>query len=171
MSNTVTAATPDMERGWYEQAMRQMPGTTQEVPTVRFYLDAGRTRWWERLLGFTRKEGVPKDLFGGAKEEGGICVGDGWSPPGQELAEGDLCYMVEGILAAIALHHCGLKTVAVFSCALFPSAFIEAHSKLRIHWVVALDSDKAGKDWAKKHHARLKAMGELASVCILPEEE
>lgn len=156
-------------RSWYEQAMHQIPGTTQGVPTVRFYLDAGRTRWWERLIGRTGKEGAPKALFGGAKKEDGtLYAGDVWSPPGQELADGDRCYMVEGIFHAIALHHCGLKAVAAFSCTHFPSTFIEAHSKRRIRWVVALDSDKAGKDWAKKHHARLKEMGELASVCMLP---
>lgn len=155
-------------RGWYEQAMHQIPGTADGIPTVRFYLDPGRTRWWERLIGRTGKNG-PKALFGGAKKaDGTLYAGDVWSPPDQELQDGDTCYIVEGIFHAIALHHCGVKAVAAFSCSHFPTAYIESNSKRRIKWVVALDSDKAGQNYSAKHHARLKELGEAASVCLLP---
>jgi len=157
-------------RGWYEQAMHQIPGTTIGIPTVRFYLDAHRTRWWERLIGRTGKDKGPKALFGGAKKnDGTLYAGDVWAPPGQTLNDGDRCYIVEGIFHAIALHHCGKKAVAAFSCSHFPAAFIESNKKRSIRWILALDSDKAGVAAAKKHHARLKEMGELASMCLLPQ--
>lgn len=156
-------------RGWYEQGAYQIPGTTEYIPTVRFYLDEGRTRWWERLIGRNGKDGQKAHFDGKRKEDGTLFQGDHWAPPGQELADGERCFIVEGIFHAIALHHCGIKAIAAFSCSHFPAKLIEQHKGRGIRWIVALDSDKAGKDWAKKHHKRLKEMKELASVCLLPE--
>ncbi|ABM28502.1 toprim domain-containing protein [Nitratidesulfovibrio vulgaris] len=156
-------------QGWYEQAAWPVPGTTDHIPTVRFYLDEGRTRWWERLIDRTKKDGQKANFGGRKKDDGSLFSGDAWTPPGMALEDGDRCFIVEGIFHAIALHHAGYKAIAAFSCSHFPSTFIEANAKRRIRWVVALDSDKAGREWARKHHARLKQMGELASVCLLPD--
>jgi hypothetical protein len=156
-------------QGWYEQAAWPVPGTTDYIPTVRFYLDEGRTRWWERLIDRTKKDGQKANFGGRKKDDGSLFSGDAWTPPGMALEDGDRCFIVEGIFHAIALHHAGYKAIAAFSCSHFPSTFIEANAKRRIRWVVALDSDKAGREWARKHHSRLKQMGELASVCLLPD--
>ncbi|WP_027369178.1 toprim domain-containing protein [Desulfocurvibacter africanus] len=156
-------------RGWYEQAAYQIPNTTEYIPTVRFYIDEMRTRWWERFLGRNGKDGQKAHFGGQRKEDGTLFQGDSWAPPGQELADGERCFIVEGIFHAIALHHCGIKAVAAFSCNHFPSQIVEQHKGKGIRWVVALDSDKAGTGWAKKHHKRLKEMNELASVCLPPE--
>lgn len=155
-------------RGWYEQAAYQVPGTTEYIPTVRFYLDEGRTRWWERLIGRNGRDGQKAHFGGQRKDDGTLFQGDHWAPPGQELEDGERCFIVEGIFHAIALHHCGIKAVAAFSCNHFPSQVIERNKGKDIRWILALDSDKAGKDWAKRHHKRLKEMKELASVCLLP---
>jgi hypothetical protein len=156
-------------RGWYEQAAWPVPGTTEYVPTVRFYLDEGRTRWWDRLIGRTKKDGQKAHFGGKRKADGTLFQGDVWTPPGQEINDGDRVWLVEGIFHAIALALCGHKVAACFSCNHFPATFIQAHKGRRIRWVLAMDSDKAGGGWAKTHHKTLKTMGELALVCMLPE--
>ncbi len=50
-----------------------------------------------------------------------------------------------------------------------PDAYIEENKGKGIRWVVALDSDKAGQKFSRAHHKRLKALGELATVLLLPE--
>ncbi len=156
-------------RGWYEQAAWAVPGTTDHVPTIRFYLDAARTRYWERLIGRTKKDGQKAHFGGKRKEDGTLFQGDVWAPPGQKLEKGDRCFLVEGIFHAIALHHAGQKAAAQFSCNHFPETYIEAHKGKGVHWVIALDSDKAGKKYAQTRHKRLKELGELATVLLLPE--
>lgn len=156
-------------RTWYEQAAWPIPGTQDYIPTVRFYLDEGRTRWWERLIGRTKKDGKKAHFGGRRKEDGSLYAGDAWVPPGQSLEDGDRCFIVEGIFHAIALVHAGYKAIAAFSCGHFPATYIEANAKRRIRWTLALDSDNAGKTASKKHYARLKADGELCSMCLLPE--
>ncbi|EGY27641.1 putative phage protein [Desulfovibrio sp. A2] len=156
-------------RGWYEQAAWPVPGTTDYVPTVRFYLDEGRTRWWDRLIGRTKKDGQKAHFGGKRKDDGTLFQGDVWTPPGQQINDGDRVWLVEGIFHAIALALSGHKAAACFSCNHFPAAFIQAHKGRRIRWVLAMDSDKAGSKWCKTHHKTLKAMGELALVCMLPD--
>ena len=158
-------------RGWYEQATHQVYGTTTYIPTVRFYLDAQRTRWWERLIGRTGKDGKgAKALFGGRKKEDGTLYrGEAWMPPGMTIEKLDRVFIVEGIFHAIALYHAGYKAVAAFSCNSFPADFITAHAKKSVKWTVAMDADAAGSRWAKRHYKKLKDMGELASVCLPPK--
>lgn len=157
-------------RGWYEQAAHQIPHSTTYIPSVRFYLDAHRTRWWERLMGRNGKDGKgAKALFGGRKkEDGSLYRGEAWMPPGMTIEKLDRVFIVEGIFHAIALFHAGYKAVAAFSCNSFPDAFIAAHAKKSVKWTVAMDADAAGSRWAKRHHKRLKDMHELASVCLPP---
>lgn len=156
-------------RGWYEQAAWAIPRTTDHVPTVRFYLDQERTRYWERLIGRTKKDGQKGHFGGKRKEDGTLFQGDVWAPPGQALERGDRCFLVEGIFHAIALHHAGHKAAAQFSCNHFPETYIAANKGKGIHWIIALDSDPAGKKFFRPHHKRLKELGELATVLLLPD--
>lgn len=158
-------------RGWYEQETHQVPHTTIFLPTVRFYLDAPRTRWWERLIGRSGKDGKgAKALFGGKKKDDNTLYrGEAWVPPGMTLEKLDRVFITEGIFHAIALHHAGYKAVAAFSANSFPHDFIAAHAKKGIKWTVAMDADGAGSRWAVKHHKRLKEMNELAAVCLPPK--
>lgn len=157
-------------RGWYEQAFYQFSGTTHGTPTVRFYLDAQRTRWWERLIEVKHGDAHHKAHFGGRKkDDGSFYKGDVWQPPTMTIERGDSIYLVEGIFHAIALFHAGKKAVATFSCNHFPSSFIEEHKKSGVTWIVALDSDEAGEKKAKKFHKQLKDMGLPAYVAIPTE--
>lgn len=156
--------------GWYEQAARQVPHTTSFIPTVRFYLDAGRTRYWDRLIGITGKGDGAKALFGGQKKaDGTLFKGEVWAPPNFTLDKLERCFIVEGIFHAIALQLAGHKAVAAFSCNHFPDAFIKSHAGKNVKWLVALDSDKAGEHHARTHYKKLKDLKELAYVCLPPK--
>ena len=156
-------------RGWYEQGSYPIHNTDQYIPTVRFFLDAARTRWWERLIGRKGNNGNKASFGGKRKDDGSLYRGDAWTPPGMTIEKLDRVFLVEGIFHAIALYHAGFKAVACFSCNTFPDDFIKAHSAKSVKWTVAMDADAAGSRWAKRHHQRLKQMGELASVCLPPK--
>lgn len=156
-------------RGWYEQGACPIHGTDQYIPTVRFYLDAARTRWWERLIGRKGNNGNKANFGGKRKDDGTLFRGDAWIPPGMAIEKLDRVFLVEGIFHAIALYHAGFKAVACFSCNTFPDVFIKEHAAKSVKWTVAMDADAAGSRWAKRHYQRLKQMGELASVCLPPK--
>lgn len=157
-------------QGWYTQEATRT-AKNEYCPSVRFYLDEGRTRFWERLIGRTKGDGNGKKahIGGTRKPDGSVFKGDVWTPPGMELEEGEQCFLVEGIFHAIALHHEGLKAAAAISCNNFPTNFIEAHKGKKVRWTLALDGDKAGRKYMKRHAAKLKAMGEAVEVCLLPD--
>lgn len=153
-------------RGWYEQGSYPIHNTDQYIPSVRFYLDAARTRWWERLIGRKGNYGNKASFGGKRKDDGSLYRGDAWTPPGMTIEKLDRVFLVEGIFHAIALYHAGFKAVACFSCNTFPHEFIKAHAAKSVKWTVAMDADNAGSRWAKRHYESLKQMGELASVCL-----
>ena len=155
-------------RGWYEQASHQIPNTQTYYPTVRFYLDPHNTRYWERFIEGANKDGKKAHFGGKRKPDNTLYRGDVWAPPGFTLSRLEECYIVEGIFHAIALYHAGIKAVAAFSADHFATAFIEAHKKKGVKWVLALDSDNAGRKGMRKHHKLLKQMGELSGVCLIP---
>lgn len=153
-------------RGWYEQCSYPL-GNGQDVPTVRFYLDAAKTRFWERIIGKGR-DGQKAHFGGKRKEDHTLYKGDVWAPPGFTLERLEECFIVEGIFHAIALFHVGVKAVAAFSCNNFPQNFFEQHAQKGVRWIWALDPDPAGKSGMRKHHKQLKNMGELSTVCLAP---
>ncbi|WP_051249656.1 toprim domain-containing protein [Maridesulfovibrio zosterae] len=158
-------------RGWYEQQSLQLPGTNEFCSTIRFYIDAERTRYWERLIDKTKKDGRKAHFGGRRKKDESIYRGDAWTPPGQELKEGDKCFWVEGIFHSIALHHHNYRSFAAFSCSHFPVNFIEKHKGRGVKWILALDSDKAGTEAVHKHARKLRIMGEKYEVYLLPENQ
>ncbi|MBI9109890.1 toprim domain-containing protein [Maridesulfovibrio ferrireducens] len=158
-------------RGWYEQQAYQIPRTNQHCNTVRFYFDKERTRYWERLIDKTKKDGQKANFGGQKKQDGTLYKGDAWTPPEQELKEGDKCFLVEGVFHSIALHHHDKKSAACFSCNNFPKNFIEQHKGKGIIWILALDGDKAGMDYSRKHARKLRVMGEKYEVYQLPEKQ
>ena len=155
--------------GWYDQEAHGLKGSGEWVPTVRFYLDAERTRYWERLIGKTKADGQKAHVGGKRKADGSIFRGDAWVPPGQTLKQGEKCFITEGIFHSIALEHTGRKVAAAISSSNFPSNFIKAHKGRGIVWVLALDGDKAGRKYMTKHHRQLKAMDEHVEVCLLSD--
>lgn len=153
-------------RGWYEQGGYPL-GNGQTLPTVRFYLDAEKTRFWERIIGKGR-EGQKAHFGGKRKQDHSLYKGEVWTPPGFALERLEECFIVEGIFHAIALFHAGVKAVAAFSCNNFPQLFFEQHAQKGVKWIWALDPDAAGKTGMRKHHQALKGMGELSTVCLAP---
>lgn len=158
-------------RGWYEQAAYTFPGTNIMCHTIRFYLDKAKTRYWERLIDKTKKDGQKNNIGGQRKADGSVFKGDAWFPPGLTLEKNDRCFLVEGIFHSIGLLHHEIKAAAGFSCNNFPINFIEEHKGKGITWVIALDGDPAGRKWAKAHAKRLKKMGEKFQVLILPDND
>jgi hypothetical protein len=154
-------------RTWYDQESYRITETGEAVPTVRFYLDPERTRFWERLIGKTKADGQKAHVGGKRKANGEVFRGDAWTPPGQELQPGDKCFITEGIFHAIALEHAGKKVAAAISSVNFPSELIEANKGKGIVWVLALDGDKAGRRYMEKHRKTLLGMEEKVEICLL----
>ncbi|MGB3222507.1 MAG: toprim domain-containing protein [Desulforhopalus sp.] len=158
-------------RSWYDQEGHRLKESGEFVPTVRFYLDKERTRYWERLIGKTKADGQKAHIGGKRKSDGSLFRGDAWTPPGQELKEGDECYITEGIFHAIALEHAGKKVAAAISSVNFPSNLIESNKEKDIKWILALDSDKAGRRYMVKHRKALLKVEEEVEIALLPNSQ
>jgi len=154
-------------RTWYDQETYRLEGNGEAVPTVRFYLDQERTRYWERLIGKTKADGQKANIGGKRKPDTSMFRGDAWTPPGQELQPGDQCYITEGIFHAIALEHAGKKVAAAISSVNFASNLIEANKGKDITWILALDGDKSGRRYMEKHRKILLEMEEKVEICLL----
>ena len=94
-------------------------------------------------------------------------------PPPQDL------WLVEGIFDAIALAHHGIAAVSLLSCNNYPEkALAELDAQLkrqggtvkapRLVW--ALDGDKAGRDFTRKHVARAKETGWVCTAAQIPQK-
>ncbi|WP_419174378.1 toprim domain-containing protein [Desulfosediminicola sp.] len=155
-------------RGWYDQESHRLKDTGEYVPTIRFHLDPERTRYWERLIGKTKADGQKAHIGGKRKADNSLFKGDAWTPPGQQLEDGDTCFITEGIFHAIALVHAGKKVAAALSSSNFPSNFIEANKEKNITWILALDGDKAGCKYMARHRQKLHNLDQKVEICLLP---
>ncbi len=156
-------------REWYDQEGHRLKDSGEFVPTIRFYLDPERTRYWERLIGKTKADGQKVHIGGRRKANGDVFKSDAWTPPGQVLKEGENCFITEGIFHAIALEHTGRKVAAAISCSNFPSNFIEANKGKGVVWILALDGDNAGRNAMREHRLKLLEMKETVEVCLLSD--
>jgi hypothetical protein len=147
-------------RGWYDQGTYQYPHSNYFTPTVRVYVDTEKTVCWQRLI----KPDKHAENKGKARVFGDF-KGMAWTPPGMEIERGDRVFIVEGIFHGIALQHVGIKAAAAISSSNFPRQLIEAHKDKGVVWVLALDGDKAGADYTKRHAKKLRTMGEQYEVC------
>ena len=153
---------------WYSQESHRLK-SGEYVPTVRFYLDEGRTRWWERLIGKTKADGQKAHIGGKRKQDGSLFRGDVWVPPGQNIEPGDQVFITEGIFHAMALAHAGKKVAAAISSSNFPSNLIEIYKGKDITWVLALDGDHAGRKYMKRHRIKILELKERVDICLLPD--
>lgn len=147
-------------RGWYDQGTYQYPHSNYYTPTVRVYVDAEKKVCWQRLI----KPNKNAENKGKARVFGEF-RGMAWTPPGMEIERGERVFIVEGIFHAMALHHVGVKAAASISSSNFPAQLIEAHKGKGVRWVLALDGDKAGADYTKKHAQKLRTLSEQYEVC------
>ncbi|MGL1932158.1 MAG: toprim domain-containing protein [Desulfotalea sp.] len=139
------------------------------VSTIRFYLDAEKTRFWERLIGETKEDGQKANIGGKRKDDKSIYKGDVWQPPNLKVAKDGEIFITEGIFHALALIHGKKNAVAAIGSSNFAINFIKKHVGKDITWVLAYDGDKAGRKYMQKHADLIEKMGEKVAVCLLPD--
>lgn len=161
-------------KGWYEQAQKieyKAVPARQATETVRFYLDAEKTRYWEKYIRpIEMEDGIKLSNLGGARKPDGSIFKESWweNPTGNDYREGKKVFLVEGIFDAISLIQSGKQANALLSCNNFPSQDIEPYLGKGVHWVVALDNDDAGRRYAIRWYKKLIDMDEKASICLAP---
>ncbi|AJG19105.1 toprim domain-containing protein [Cupriavidus basilensis] len=153
----------DQVRDWYTLESYFNHELQIGSATVRFPLPAGG--YWERIIDQPHRFGKRKANFHGSY------AGTWWQPPTLNTAAVDEIWIVEGIFDAIALLHHGIAAVAVMSCNNYPAkalaALIEQLTALerpRPTLVWALDSDKAGRTFARQWIARSLEEGWTATA-------
>lgn len=154
-------------KGQFTQGSFYHPAGDKGTATVRFYIDKQQEIFMERLI-----ESVVITDKTGEKEERkahfqGSHKGKWWQPDGLEINDDDEVWLVEGCLDALALHVSGIKAVAILSCYNFPDVSLAEHKRKKVTWIWALDNDKAGKAYIKKHIKRADALGLFSSSAAL----
>lgn len=139
--------------GWYTQESYWDRAQNIGSATVRFALPGGG--YWERIIDKPHRFGSRKATFNGSYQ------GQWWQPPGSDLVNANEIWIVEGIFDAIAMLHHGIVAVSTLSCVNYPDKALKAleqecaaQSKNRPKLVWALDGDKAGSGYARKHAER-----------------
>lgn len=161
---------------WYTQEKHQPKGG-KNYDTVRFYFDAGKTRYWERLIDASKDEVKQRHNIDGRRKSipaghadyefnGTLYKGECWAPPGQTVADGETVWWVEGIFHAIALHLAGKKVIAAIAANNFPELWLRDYYGKKITWVLALDDDKAGHEYINKHRKKLLEKNEGVQVAL-----
>jgi hypothetical protein len=133
--------------------------------TVRFKV--GKT-WWERLIDEPGRFGKKKARF----MYGGSYMGEWWIPPSVDPTKVAKLWLVEGIFDAIAMCQAGIPAAALLSCNNYPSAALRVLRDSREsqpHLVWALDGDKAGRDFTRKHVRRARQDGWTCTAAIIPQ--
>ena len=155
-------------KGYYTQEKWWSSQANGGTATVRFYLP-NSTSYMERFVDpveVVKSDGsreVRKQNFNGPH------AGLWWCPPDIALQAGDEVWITEGIIDAISLWQNGVKAVAILSCGNYPThALTQTPDGKNIHWVWALDNDKAGKNAIRKHVARMRKDGYECSAAIAP---
>ncbi len=147
-------------KGWYEQGKWWHTDADRGTATVRFYVDAQRTVYMERFVEeVTITDPETKERKRRKAHFRGSHKGLWWQPPGMVIEDGDEVYIVEACLDAVALWINGVKAVATLSCVNFPDIMLAEHSGKNVTWIWALDNDKAGRKYTRRHVERMRADG------------
>ncbi len=152
----------DRIKGWYTQGRFYSSQKDAGASTVRFLLN-GNQLFWERFIDNTAKIGRKAHFEG---SYGGLW----WQPQGLTIEPGDEIWWVEGIFDAIALHHHGIKAVALLTCNNYPAKAVDPYLGKQIRWVLALDSDKAGRKYTHKFNGILRQAGEQIQCAQIPQQ-
>jgi len=157
-------------KGWYRQGKYWNPNaesSRQGTATVLFDIDKENGIAMERFIE-TVTVIDPRDGSKDVRRANFIGSHRGlwWVPPGLEIKKHSEIWIVEGIIDAIALNLSGIKAVAILSAGNFPAKMLEKLDKsVKLVW--ALDDDKAGRSYTKRHHKRAVEMGFESSAAIL----
>ncbi|MBF0394835.1 MAG: toprim domain-containing protein, partial [Alphaproteobacteria bacterium] len=157
-------------RGWYRQGHFSHPRGDRTTPTVVFDIPgAGEAgAFMERLIETVRvRDGDEskerKANFSG--EHKGLC----WQPPGMTIADGDEVWLVEGCIDAITLNLAGIKVVATLSAGNYPDHFLLQLAGRNITLVWALDNDRAGTSFIRKHAKTARDAGFVCKAALAPQ--
>lgn len=162
---------PDLFRGQFTQAQRIEREAIREpkgTETVRFWLTADKSVWWER---FIVEIATPEKPEGKKAHFQGSYKGLWWQPVGFNPGRGDRVFLVEGILDALSLVQSGLPAVSLMSSNNWPETSLQPYLGKGIKWVLALDNDKAGQHYNLKFWRELVRLGEQAEVCTAPDKD
>ncbi|WP_439587687.1 toprim domain-containing protein [Hydrogenophaga sp.] len=151
--------------------------------TVRF---PWANTWWERLIDRPARFGKKKARFKWDATYQGLW----WTLPGLSFVDAGAdapadapkppreLWLVEGIFDAIALAHHGVAAAALLSCNNYPEhALAELREQLKRQGgtvpepvlVWALDADKAGRDFTRKHVRRAREDGWVCKAAQIPQ--
>lgn len=178
---------PEVIKGLYTQEnyydSRADGGKGAGSATVRFQV---ADTWWERFIDRPHRFGKKKANF----KLGGSYGGQWWAMPGLSFATPSPTtpadaskppaelWLVEGIFDAIALAHHGIAAVALLSCNNYPEHALAAlRHQLTSQGgtvpeptlVIALDGDKAGRDFTVKHVKRAREDGWVVKAAQIPQ--
>jgi Toprim-like len=164
----------DLEKiqGWYEQTNWWRPYANKGTAAVRFYLDKEKGIYFERFVedvtvtdkATGRKKPKNKDFSEGTRK------GLWWQPPTLTIEDNSKIIWTEGILDAIALVMNGYNAISILSASSFPDVSIQPYLGKGIEWVLGLDTDKAGIDYALKHAKKLRDLGEKVTILATRED-
>lgn len=144
------------------EAVREPKGTE----TVRFFLNADKSVYWERFIQVIDMPDKPKKAhFNGSYK------GLWWQAQDFLPESGKQVFLVEGIIDALSLIQSGFKAVALMSCNNWPEKALQPYLGKGIHWVVALDNDPAGQRYTREFVRKLHALHEHAEACTAPDRE
>lgn len=160
---------PDLFAGQFIQAQRYERDAIREpkgTETVRFFLNADRSVFWERFITVIDMPDKPKKAhFQGSYK------GLWWQPVTFAPKQGDRVFLVEGILDALSLIQSGYSAVSLMSSNNWPEHSLKPYLGKGIKWVLALDNDKAGQRYNLKFYRELTRMGEKVDVCTAPDKD
>lgn len=154
--------------GWYKQESYYDHKLNIGSATVRFALASGG--YFERIIDKPQRFGSRKATFNGEYK------GTWWQPPGSDPVAAEEIWIVEGIFDAIALLHHGIVAVSALSSVNYPDRTLKtiaeqcaALDKPRPKLVWALDGDKSGRGYTRKHVARSIESGWEATAAQIPQ--
>lgn len=158
----------DLVKGWYSQDNFYDNAKKIGSATVRFKLGEGV--FWERLIDRPERFGRQKANFRGSYG------GTWWSAPTNLHLDANVkeIWIVEGVFDAIALIHHGICAVSALTSHNYPDHALKAlaetcsaENRARPKLVWALDGDKTGRRFARKHVEQSLADGWEASAALI----
>ncbi len=151
---------PRLLKGSYRQGSFYEPRTKKGTATVLFDIDRDKDISMERFIETLYLPDEAGERVARKQHFKGKHRGLFWSPPTQTLNPGDTVYITEACIDALSLQQNQLKAVAILSCVNYPEHSLQKFDPSRqITWVLALDGDKAGREYAVKHYRRMTKEG------------
>ena len=149
----------DKIKGMYFQANAKHKTKEEFYPAVKVIIS--QTCYWLRIIDAAdvRRIGAKSKIVGDYR-------GFGWVPPGMTIDKNDEIWITEGIFKSMALLHIGVKSISGLSASNLPRQIIEANKGKKITWVIAEDSDNAGREAADKFRKEVEALGEAVRVAF-----